>query len=59
MEQVFQLVNILLSRDRETKERRLSIRPYKVLPLAAKAGVLEFVENTIPMSNWLVGAHSR
>lgn len=59
MEQVFDLVNVVLFRDRETRRRNLSIRGYKVIPLAAQAGVLEFVGNTLPLGNWLIRAHPK
>jgi serine-protein kinase ATM len=59
MEQVFDLVNIVLRHDKETTKRKLKIRGYKVIPLAAKAGVLEFVGNTQPMYQWLLKAHTR
>ncbi|KAA1469011.1 hypothetical protein DENSPDRAFT_795376 [Dentipellis sp. KUC8613] len=57
MEQVFDLVDIVLRRDRETRKRNLSIRGYKVIPLSVQAGVLEFVDNTSPLSNWINTAH--
>jgi ataxia telangiectasia mutated family protein len=57
MEQVFDLVNVVLCRERETRRRNLRIRGYKVIPLAPQAGVLEFVGNTIPLSHWLTKAH--
>lgn len=59
MEQVFDLVNIVLRRDRETIKRSLSVRDYKVIPLASQAGVLEFVGNTTTLGTWLVNAHIR
>lgn len=59
MEQVFQLVNVLLEKDDGSKRRNLSLRTYKVIPLASQAGVLQFVENTQPLSSWLVPAHQR
>lgn len=59
MEQVFDLVNILLSRDRETRRRDLSVRGYQVIPLASQAGILEFVKDTTPLASWLSGAHLR
>lgn len=59
MEQVFELVNIMLAQDRESKRRELSIRTYKVIPLPHQTGLLQFVHNTVPLSNWLVKAHSR
>jgi ataxia telangiectasia mutated family protein len=57
MEQVFELCNKVLRRDRGTRRRRLRIRTYKVVPLAPQAGLLEFVNNTTPMQNWLTRAH--
>ncbi|KAG9082048.1 Serine/threonine-protein kinase tel1, partial [Ceratobasidium sp. 392] len=59
MEQVFELVNILLQRDRASKKRNLSVRTYKVIPLAAQAGMLEFVTNTMPLGGWLLNAHKK
>jgi serine-protein kinase ATM len=59
MEQVFELVNVVLRRDRETRRRSLGIRGYKVIPLAPQAGVLEFVGNTLPLQGWLFSAHPK
>lgn len=59
MEQVFELVNIVLRRDRETQKRALGVRGYKVVPLASQAGLLEFVGNTMPLRSWLSSAHGR
>lgn len=59
MEQVFELVNILLQRDRASKRRNLSVRTYKVIPLASQAGLLEFVTNTMPIGTWLLNAHKK
>eukprot|EP01119_Soliformovum_irregulare_P003410 TRINITY_DN1390_c0_g2_i1.p1 TRINITY_DN1390_c0_g2~~TRINITY_DN1390_c0_g2_i1.p1 ORF type:complete len:551 (-),score=136.76 TRINITY_DN1390_c0_g2_i1:183-1682(-) len=66
MQQIFGLVNILLQENPETKKRRLNIRTYKVIPLSPCAGLLEWVENTTPIGEYLVGsqqqlacAHSR
>lgn len=46
MEQVFEKVNSILCRDRETRKRKLSIKTYKAVPLGPKAGVIEFVPNS-------------
>jgi ataxia telangiectasia mutated family protein len=59
MEQVFDLVNVVLRRDRETRRRNLTVRGYKVIPLSAQAGVLEFVGNTYPLNAWLSVSHPR
>jgi ataxia telangiectasia mutated family protein len=57
MEQVFGIANQLLSRDESTRSRSLAIRTYKVIPLNADAGLLEFVENSQAIGEWLVPAH--
>ncbi|KAF5328889.1 hypothetical protein D9611_014266 [Ephemerocybe angulata] len=58
MEQVFELVNRVLSADRETTRRSLQVRGYKVVPLGTQAGVLEFVPNTTPLRDWLMKGHT-
>ncbi|KAJ7577089.1 hypothetical protein C8J56DRAFT_972300 [Mycena floridula] len=59
MEQVFDLCNMLFKRNRETSRRKLLVRDYKVIPLAPLAGVIEFVDGTLPLSKWLESAHPR
>ncbi|KAF8630142.1 hypothetical protein AX15_003095 [Amanita polypyramis BW_CC] len=59
MEQVFDLVNHTLQRDRETRRRNLNIRGYKVIPLNSQAGLIEFVMNTVPLRGWLHSAHDK
>ena len=59
MEQVFDLVNVVLRHDRETTRRNLRVRGYKVIPLASQAGVIEFVEDTMPLNHWVGKSHTR
>jgi ataxia telangiectasia mutated family protein len=59
MEQVFEQVSELLKSNRSTRQRDLSIRTYKVLPLTSIAGVIEFVANTTPLHEYLMPAHER
>jgi ataxia telangiectasia mutated family protein len=59
MEQVFEQVSELLKTNQSTRERNLSIRTYRVLPLTNIAGVIEFVPNTIPLHDYLMPAHER
>ncbi|KKZ63614.1 hypothetical protein EMCG_02055 [[Emmonsia] crescens] len=59
MEQVFEQVSNLLRDHRATQQRNLGIRTYKVLPLTANAGIIEFVQNTIPLHDYLMPAHQR
>ena len=57
MEQVFGIANELLSQDEGTRSRSLAVRTYKVIPLNTDAGLLEFVENSQAIGEWLVPAH--
>ena len=59
MEQVFEQVSNLLQAQRATRQRNLGIRTYKVLPLTATTGIIEFVPNTIPLHDYLLPAHQR
>lgn len=59
MEQVFEQVSNLLKEHRPTRARKLGIRTYKVIPLTQNAGVIEFVQNTIPLHDFLLPAHQR
>lgn len=56
MEQFFGLVNTLLQDHSDTLKRRLKIRTYKVIPFTPSAGVLEWVDGTIPLGEYLIGS---
>lgn len=49
MEQVFDKVNHIFSRDKETRRRALNIRTYRAIPLGPTAGVIEFVPNSLAL----------
>ncbi|KAL7272152.1 Serine/threonine-protein kinase tel1 [Rhizina undulata] len=57
MEQVFEQVSSLLQKTRATRQRNLSIRTYKVIPLTTNTGIIEFVPNSIPINEFLLPAH--
>ena len=62
MQQVFDAVNNLLERKR--RPHGLRVRTYAIVPLAPQAGVIEWVEHTLPFGMYLVprngpGAHER
>jgi ataxia telangiectasia mutated family protein len=59
MEQVFDQVSQLLKNHANTRQRRLQIRTYKVLPLSGNSGIIEFVPNTMPLSDYLQPAHHK
>ena len=63
MQQVFDAVNNLLERKR--RPHGLRVRTYAIVPLAPQAGVIEWVEHTLPFGMYLAprngpkGAHER
>ncbi|OCK80454.1 hypothetical protein K432DRAFT_425753 [Lepidopterella palustris CBS 459.81] len=59
MEQVFEQVSRLLKNHTATRLRNLHIRTYKVLPLSARSGLMEFVPNTMPLHAYLMPAHEK
>lgn len=59
MEQVFEQVSHLLQKNRPTRQRNLTIRAYKVVPLTTSSGIIEFVLNTIPLHDYLLPAHDK
>ncbi|OMO81453.1 hypothetical protein CCACVL1_12414, partial [Corchorus capsularis] len=56
MEQFFGLVNTFLQNHRDTWKRRLIIRTYKVVPFTPSAGVIEWVDGTLPLGEYLIGS---
>ncbi len=63
MEQVFANVNEKLSKDEDTRKRRLNIRTYKCVPCTPQTGVIEWVEGCRPLGDFLMhretGLHAR
>ncbi|KAK6004960.1 hypothetical protein QM012_007739 [Aureobasidium pullulans] len=57
MEQVFGEVSKMLQTHKNSRQRNLHIRTYKVLPLTSTSGIIEFVPNSIPLGEFLVPAH--
>lgn len=56
MEQFFGLVNTFLRNHQDTRKRRLGVRTYKVVPFTPSAGVLEWVNGTLPLGEYLIGS---
>jgi ataxia telangiectasia mutated family protein len=55
MQQVFTVMNSLLKSNQSAKQRKLYVRTYKVVPLTQRSGVLQWCENTLPLSCILTG----
>ncbi|KEG07543.1 phosphatidylinositol kinase related protein [Trypanosoma grayi] len=54
IEQVFALSNELLAKDPST--RRLRVSTYNVVPLAPTVGIIEWVDGTVPLGEYLNGS---
>ena len=59
MEQVFEQASKLLKNQTATRQRNLHIRTYKVLPLSSTSGLMEFVQNTIALHDFVIPAHQK
>ena len=66
MQQFFALVNALLAAAAATARRRLRIATYTVVPFSPRAGLIEWMSNTVSLGEYLVtgsgnlaGAHRR
>lgn len=46
MEQVFEKVNQIFNKNRETSSRKLRVRTYKIIPIGSNSGLIEFVPNS-------------
>nr|XP_045624832.1 serine-protein kinase ATM-like isoform X1 [Procambarus clarkii]XP_045624833.1 serine-protein kinase ATM-like isoform X1 [Procambarus clarkii] len=59
MEQVFRIVNQLLNKNRETRERALSMRTYQAVPLSQKSGLIQWCNNTQAFGEYLIGTNKK
>ena len=59
LQQVFSTVNMLLSSRKRINDRHLKLVTYSCVPLSPIAGILQWVDNTAPMRDFLVKAHPR
>ncbi|CAO2819072.1 unnamed protein product [Amaranthus hypochondriacus] len=56
MEQFFGLVNTFLHNNQDTWKRKLGVRTYKVVPFTPSAGIIEWVDGTLPLGEYLLGS---
>jgi ataxia telangiectasia mutated family protein len=55
MQQFFGLVNSVLAGDPAAARRRLGMVTYKVVPFSPAAGLVQWVEHTVPLTDYLLG----
>lgn len=59
MQQFFGLVNSVLVRDAETRRRALGLGTFRVVPFSPAAGVIQWLEDTMPLGEYLLGPDKR
>ncbi|KAJ3219837.1 hypothetical protein HDU67_009025 [Dinochytrium kinnereticum] len=59
LSKVFSILNVLLKTSKTSEQRNLRLRTYKVIPLADRVGVIEWLENTMPLGECIAQAHSK
>lgn len=49
IQQIFLVINEILSVDPKTSKRKLQVHTYKVVPMTNRVGIIEWVDNTMPL----------
>lgn len=55
IEQLFSVMNIVLSHDTACTHRGLQLRTYQVIPINTRIGLIEWMENTCTLKDFLTG----
>ncbi|KAK9971873.1 hypothetical protein ABG768_025216 [Culter alburnus] len=53
IEQLFGVMNMILSQDTACSQRNLSLRTYQVIPITSRIGLIEWMENTCTLKDFL------
>ncbi|XP_066575742.1 DNA-dependent protein kinase catalytic subunit isoform X2 [Amia ocellicauda] len=54
IEQLFGVMNIILSHDAACSQRNLALRTYQVIPMTSRIGLIEWMENTCTLKEFLI-----
>uniref|UniRef100_A0A674JBQ4 DNA-dependent protein kinase catalytic subunit n=1 Tax=Terrapene triunguis TaxID=2587831 RepID=A0A674JBQ4_9SAUR len=54
IEELFDVMNIILSQDAACSQRNMQIKTYKVIPMTTRLGLIEWLENTCTLKNFLM-----
>ncbi|XP_067887902.1 DNA-dependent protein kinase catalytic subunit isoform X2 [Heterodontus francisci] len=53
IEQLFDIMNIILSRDAACSQRSLQLKTYQVIPMTSRLGLIEWLDNTCVVKDFL------
>ncbi|XP_041045109.1 DNA-dependent protein kinase catalytic subunit isoform X2 [Carcharodon carcharias] len=54
IEQLFDIMNIILSRDAACSQRSLQLKTYQVIPMTSRLGLIEWLDNTCVVKDFLL-----
>nr|XP_033789602.1 DNA-dependent protein kinase catalytic subunit isoform X2 [Geotrypetes seraphini] len=58
IQQLFDVMNIILSQDAACSQRNMQIKTYQVIPMTARLGLIEWLENTSTLKEFLYNSMS-
>ncbi|KAM4028882.1 DNA-dependent protein kinase catalytic subunit [Anomaloglossus baeobatrachus] len=54
IEQLFDIMNIILSEDAACKQRYMQLKTYQVIPMTTRIGIIEWLENTCTLKDFIL-----
>ncbi|MBZ3885751.1 DNA-dependent protein kinase catalytic subunit [Sciurus carolinensis] len=54
IEQLFEVMNVILSQDAACSQRNMQLRTYRVVPMTSRLGLIEWIENTFTLKDFLL-----
>ncbi|KAM4688942.1 DNA-dependent protein kinase catalytic subunit [Discoglossus pictus] len=58
IEQLFDIMNIILSQDAACSQRHMQLKTYQVIPMTTRIGLIEWLENTCTLKDFIFTAMS-
>ncbi|XP_036194617.1 DNA-dependent protein kinase catalytic subunit [Myotis myotis] len=59
VEQLFEVMNVILSRDAACSQRNMQLQTYHVVPMTSRLGLIEWIENTFTLKELLLSNMSQ
>ncbi|XP_045042012.2 DNA-dependent protein kinase catalytic subunit isoform X2 [Desmodus rotundus] len=59
IEQLFEVMNVILSQDAACSQRNMQLKTYHVIPMTSRLGLIEWIENTFTLKDLLLSNMSQ
>ncbi|XP_036089192.1 DNA-dependent protein kinase catalytic subunit [Rousettus aegyptiacus] len=59
IEQLFEVMNVILSQDAACSQRNMHLKTYQVIPMTSRLGLIEWIENTFTLKELLLSNMSQ